>query len=78
MDIYCPVCGEPWDRDELHYVSSTPYDLAVKLFRREGCRVFGGKHNKNADLEKAEHARVVYDLLGDDMDGAASELEDLP
>lgn len=34
MDIYCPVCSEPWDNDELHYlVEETP---SVRVRARNG------------------------------------------
>ena len=77
MDIYCPLCGEPWDMDELHEVEDTDFDTARKRFRREGCAVFASSHNKPADSETAEKSAVLFDLLGDDIDGIASLMEDL-
>lgn len=81
MDVLCPVCGEPWDHDELHELAAeleVSYTEAARLFRTEGCAAFpGNKHSAAGDTFAAEAARVTYDLLGDDMDGAASMFEDM-
>ena len=77
MDIYCPKCGEPWDHDELHAIAGLPYEQASKEFRRVGCEVFDTNHNDPPDTDKAETAATVYDVLGDDLDGASSEFFDL-
>ena len=48
MDLYCPICGEPWDNDTFHdvaqarqqtYVSLGPntYAAVTADFRRRGC-----------------------------------------
>lgn len=77
MDIYCPLCGEPWDMDELHEVEDTDFETARKRFRRDGCAVFGSTHNRPADTDTAEKSALLFDLLGDDIDGIASLMEDL-
>lgn len=82
MDIRCPKCGEPWDIDELHGVydgfrSRIPFKTAYARSRKVGCEVFGTSHNSTPDVETAQKARTVMDVLGDDVDGAASMLEDL-
>ena len=83
MDIYCPKCGEPWDNDELHEVVSerhangdtnATYNAVAREFRGKGCEVFGCSHGEYS--EAAQFAAVAYDLLGDDMDGAASMMDD--
>lgn len=78
MDIRCPNCREPWDNDELHYeaeATGSTYAELSKRFRREGCgAVFG-----NSACQAGRRDTViggVYDLMGDDMDGAMSMLED--
>jgi len=97
MDLYCPICGEPWDNDTFHDVAQTrqethtrpaTYETVAKDFRRRGCAALAPEYTNgpcrpNANepddrdgLRKSEKARVLYDLLGDDMDGAASELND--
>lgn len=85
MDIYCPRCSEPWDTDELHYVEDAEtgkkltYEQAKNLFRKVGCAAFEGEKaptcGKSNDL-KAEASATLLDLLGDDIDGVASLLED--
>lgn len=77
MDIYCPVCGEPWDSDELHYEAEEAgksFEALYKKFKKVGCAVFGTAH---ADSEADPRIKATYDLLGDDVDGAASLFEDL-
>lgn len=76
MDILCPKCGEPWDHDTLHEVaedSDKPYDTVAADFRARGCEALGTKHSAG---EAHPVISAVYDMLGDDMDGAASMLED--
>ncbi|MGZ3472791.1 MAG: hypothetical protein ACXVA6_22775 [Isosphaeraceae bacterium] len=77
MDIYCPVCGEPWDLDELHAVPGTAFEAARRRFAAEGCGVFGTRHNSAVDSDKAAKSAVLHELLGDDIDGIASLMEDL-
>lgn len=91
MDIRCPKCGEPWDMDTLHEeaehrqgndVSSavisyeTAYSAISADFRRRGCAAitcYGAKCSKQTADPVIS---ALYDLLGDDLDGAASMLED--
>jgi len=80
MDLYCPKCAEPVDNDEFHEradeIDST-YSKVAADFRANGCSALGGKCNPDTiNSPKAQVANVIYDLLGDDMDGAASELDD--
>ena len=79
MDILCPVCAEPYDHDELHEIASEleiTYNEASKRFRTVGCALFGNKHDETPDQETAAMARQAYELLGSDLDGAASMFED--
>ena len=76
MDLLCPKCREPWENDYIHdhaaEVGST-YAKVSADFRIRGCEAFGERHGEmTADPAIAE----LYDLLGDDMDGAASMFED--
>ena len=78
MDMQCPVCGEPWDMDSLHemgdWVSEElTWEQARARFVKQGCEAFGAGHNGN---EAHPGVAVLYDLLGDDMDGAVALLED--
>jgi hypothetical protein len=101
MDVYCPICAEPIDNDELHDVAEankqvapaagtvgavffplpTTYAGVAADFRKRGCKAleaaYGPQpHCKPGDADTTEAIATVYDLLGDDMDGAASTLED--
>ena len=80
MDIYCPKCAEPMDNDELHVaVDEGKYDSyaeASAAWRETGCASLGYTHNTDGDSDKAFAASALYDLLGDDMDGASAMFED--
>jgi hypothetical protein len=91
MDIYCPKCGEPWDIDSLHdEVAARSFDddlvgehvdrsrpVTFAEVRRDfsvrGCEALGTSHG-----EGVAHPAIgeILDLLGDDIDGAASLLDD--
>jgi hypothetical protein len=77
MDIRCPICGEPWDMDELHdNDEGLSYTEAAAVFRTEGCgAVFGGTC-KPTNRATSDTLAAIYDLMGDDMDGCASMIED--
>lgn len=54
-------------------VYSATYNEVRKDFQKKGCCVLGGKCSNN----KASGAiSAAYDLMGDDLDGAASILDD--
>lgn len=77
MDLYCPKCAEPWDNDSLHDAAKengTSYKVVANVFRSEGCVALGSKHGEGT---APAGIAVLYELLGDDMDGAAAEFEDL-
>lgn len=90
MDLYCPVCSEPWENDTFHELAPElhlTYAEVAADFRRRGCEALNERHNvelqreqesrrKEGKLTKAGAASILYELLGEDMDGAASELDD--
>jgi hypothetical protein len=88
MDILCPNCGEPWDVYELGEQARETaewegasyeevYTALRKEFRRKGCEAFeGGRCSEPLEREQSALIGEVYDLLGDDIDGAAAMLED--
>lgn len=79
MDIYCPRCGEPCDHDELH-MQEVSYDEARRTFYNQslGCgQLFDGRPCTLQASDQAMQARVLVDLLGDDVDGIAAMHEDL-
>jgi len=81
MDIYCPKCGEPWDLDSIHEIADQDecsFDQARVRFRREGCVALGTSHSDDTDSGglRALASGALMDLMGDDMDGVASMLDD--
>ena len=81
MDIKCPKCREPWDNDTIHdyadEIGST-YAEVSKLFRTKGCGVAFDEWGITCEkAEGSETLSVLADLLGDDIDGYASMVEDL-
>jgi len=77
MDIYCRHCGEAWDHDSLHeqaeYTGLT-YEFVAKEFRKNGCSALGSVCNGN---NAKKEIGILYDVLGNDMDAAASMLEEI-
>ena len=80
MDIYCPKCGEPWDTDTFHDIAQEQditFDEAIALFRKNGCSATGwSKCNLTKRTIRGEAFTALSELLGDDIDGIASMLED--
>lgn len=78
MDLYCSKCSEPVDNDYFHdradEIGSTYREVAAD-FRVRGCEALGWSHGEGA---ANPYADALYDLLGDDMDGAAAMMEDYP
>lgn len=49
------------------------YEPIAAEFRKNGCTAFGVRHN---DTKGNPLYAMIYDTLGDDMDGAEAEIED--
>lgn len=90
MDIYCPRCGEPTDIDYLHEVAlvreenGTPgatFRDVMRDYQCRGCVALGDSQCDPADNPRAAFmalaAGAMFDVCGDDIDGAASLLGDL-
>ncbi len=88
MDIRCPCCGEPWDMDCLHEEVEhrgaqdeeyeEVYNQVKSDFFKKGCKaltVYGPAQWCNGAPE--DDIAFIYDLMGDDLDGAAAFLEDM-
>lgn len=78
MDLYCPKCSEPWDNDSIHQEvedrgGNATYHAVAAEFRARGCEALGASHGEG---QANPYASALYDLLGDDMDGAAAMMED--
>jgi hypothetical protein len=80
MDLYCSKCREPWDNDSLHDLVEegkfSSYDEAYKAFVKNGCEIFDSSHGELMDAGRQNLVSELYDLLGDDSDGAMSMLDD--
>ena len=76
MDLYCPKCAEPWDNDSLHDAAKengTTYNTLPTCSAARDAWLSVPSHGEG----KAHPGiAIVYELSGDDMDGAASDLED--
>ena len=88
MDLMCPKCGEPWDNDTFHEAAEEQdktYAQVTADFRSRGCVAIGWGKCSTPSTEvdptwgvtRQEAAAALYDMLGDDMDGAAAMLEDM-
>lgn len=81
MDIPCPKCGEPWENESLHDIATeigSTYKKVWAEFQDMGCEVFAplGVPPCKAD-DRAMIRAAIADLLGDDVDGYASEMNDM-
>ncbi len=74
MDVYCKRCGEPWDLYGVEHGDLTAEERD-RFWRGEDCPSCHGKAVEKRPF-RAELTTVLHDLLGDDVDGLAAELED--
>ena len=80
MDLYCQKCDEPW---EVYYVGCGDFDAdnnvgdAVRFKAGDGCPAckWGLKAPKKQSF-RGEAMSMLSDLLGDDIDGIASMMDD--
>ena len=76
MDIYCPVCAEPWEIDTLHDVADEiggSFRQVRELFRQRGCQALGTSHGS---IKANPIIGELMDLAGDDIDGFAADMDD--
>lgn len=84
MDIYCITCGEPWEIDVLHETAEekgNSFKEVLHDFYSRGCNAVDGRSkegNCNDDpiSEAPLYMSALIDILGDDVDGIASGMED--
>lgn len=79
MDLICSKCSEPVDNDYFHDIAEengTDYRTVLRDFQQRGCVALGD--TCNTDGAANPYADALYDLLGDDADGAAAMMEDYP
>lgn len=78
MDVICHKCGEPWDMIEVGEFSRQ-YDGGNQrdFHAGKGCpSCLWGEKAPKVQPRRAELASILTELLGDDIDGLACELED--
>ena len=83
MDINCPKCGEPWELETFHDVADDKditFGEAMNDFRAGGCSSTGwtkcSPRVEGRARAMAGASAVLFELLGDDIDGVAAMLED--
>lgn len=88
MDLYCPRCSEPCDSDEFHYVEDLNSDVegallswatATGRFRTIGCAALEGGTTPTCEKDdslRSLASATLMDLMGDDLDGVASTMDD--
>ena len=80
MDLYCTKCGEPWDMDSLHDLVEdgivANWEEGRKKFAEIGCELWGCSHNENLKSDTAMASALMFEMLGDDVDGIAAMMED--
>jgi Zn-finger protein len=74
-DLHCTKCGEPWEMDCLSEPGE--YGLTVKGSRIVSCSACAW-HAERGNLlaGTAAAAAAMHDILGDDIDGVASMMQD--
>ena len=80
MDLYCSRCGEPWDMD--YVLHDDPKEFDYHHGRISSCPTCQRTPDSELKLSptqknRADIAGVLADVLGDDVDGIAAEMEDL-
>lgn len=73
MDLYCSRCGEPYDMDYVNF-EMTPEERH-RFKRGKGCPACYDKPVEKRPF-RAQIAGALRDVLGDDEDGIAAEMED--
>ena len=77
MDLLCIRCGEPWDIDHVLHEEPDGFKRKGGVIRQCPC-CKGKEVEPNEKLrERAQIVQALGDVLGDDIDGMAAELEDL-
>jgi hypothetical protein len=74
MDVYCKRCGEPWDLYGVNHGDMSPEERG-RFWAGEGCPACFGKEVEKTPF-RAQLASALHEVLGDDIDGLAVELED--
>jgi hypothetical protein len=84
MDIYCPKCGEPIELDCLHDEADEQgitFSQVRDNYAVKGCEAltvygFSGGHAQEVGGMRAMASAAMFDIMGDDVDGVASMMDD--
>ncbi len=79
MDTYCHRCGEPIDIEEFHEVAAeigSTFAVVLAEFQARGCIAIAGVRCAIRPSIRNEAVAMLNDILGDDIDGIASMMED--
>ena len=81
MDVYCQHCNEPWDTwevyNELGDENISDLDAKMDFLKGIGCpSCHWGKLGQPKDSFISAAMDAMSDILGDDVDGMASMLDD--
>jgi len=78
MDIYCQVCGEPWDYYGARHGGDLDKTEYLALIDGTGCpSCNGGASPPEETPFRAELTSALLSILGDDHDGVLAMLEDM-
>jgi hypothetical protein len=78
MNIICVNCGEPWDMDHVLHEEPELFERKGGIIKHCPCCPKDGSEPK-LDFEqkaKLDIIETLGEMLGDDIDGFASELND--
>lgn len=76
MDLHCTTCGEPWEMELIH--EPDEYGLTVEDSRIVACDACEWHKERGFPLKReAVMASAMHDIMGDDIDGIASTMEDM-
>lgn len=78
MDILCVNCGEPWEMDYVLHESPKDFERVGGVIKKCPCCPKDGiaPNLDNQTKAKLEIVESLGEVLGDDIDGLAAELED--
>ena len=74
MDIYCKRCGEPWEFDEVQHLGFSGEEKE-RFWKGQDCPHCHGKEVEKRPF-RAQLASALHEVLGDDIDGLAAEMDD--
>jgi hypothetical protein len=79
MDLICVSCGEPWEMDYVLHDEPNEFKRKGGVITKCPCCPKDGSKPvlDNESKAKLEIIESLGDVLGDDVDGFAAELEDL-